>query len=72
LPLSLPAGAGLGVRRARPWARGGVLLANAMLLYSALNSSGWLLHNQPLVVSVTAATFLGAVASAWASIRSIR
>jgi hypothetical protein len=41
------------------------MLANGMLIYSALNSSGWLLQHQPAVLLVTGGTLVGSVAASW-------
>lgn len=61
--------AGVELLRRRPWAPGWALLANGMLAYSAINSSGWLLQNQPAVVVFTGATLVGSAVSAWSLLR---
>jgi hypothetical protein len=61
--------AGLLWRRGSRRAPTVTLLANGMLAYSAINSSGWLLHNQPAVTVLTGATLVGAIASTWNVLR---
>jgi hypothetical protein len=51
---------GRALRARRPYGRGAALAACGMLEYSAINSSGWLLRNQPGVVIVTGGTLIGA------------
>ena len=64
--------AGVAVLRRHRYAPGAALLANGMLLYSAVNSSGWLWHNQRPIVALTAATLVGSVASTWVLLVSRR
>lgn len=57
--------AGLATIRGDHRGRLGALLAAGMLIYSAINSSGWLIENQPPVTLLTAATLVGSVLVAW-------
>lgn len=63
--------AGVGVLRGHRRGRALALVANGMLAYSAVNSSGGLLHNQPAVLLVTAATFLGSATTTWVVFRGL-
>ena len=66
--------AGVGVLRGHRRGHRGralALVANSMLAYSAVDSSGWLLHNQPAVLLVTAATFLGSATTTWVVFRGL-
>jgi hypothetical protein len=51
---------GWALHARRPYGRGAALAACGMLEYSAIDSSGWLLHNRPWVVIVTGGTLIGA------------
>jgi len=64
--------AGILRRRGSRYAFMATMLANGMLVYSAVNSPGRLLHNPPAVTSLTAVTRLGALASTWIVIRAER
>lgn len=55
-------GAGTALLRGRPHAREAALTASGMLIYSSVNSSGWLLEHRPAVVAVTGGTLTGALA----------
>jgi hypothetical protein len=54
--------AGTALLRGWQQRRGAALTACGMLIYSSLNSSGWLLRNQPAVTAVTGATLAGSLA----------
>lgn len=60
---------GVALLRGSRHADAGALVACGMLIYSSVNSSGWLLHNQPAVTLVTAATIVGSVAVVYAILR---
>ena len=53
--------AGTALLRGWPHRREGALTASGMLVYSSINSSGWLLRNQPPVTAVTAVTLAGSL-----------
>lgn len=57
-------GAGWALHREAQHARTLAYLASGMLTYSAINSSGWLLHNQPVVLAATAGTLVGSTVAA--------
>jgi hypothetical protein len=57
--------AGVAILRRFRLGRPAALLANGMMLYSAVNSSGWLLQHQPAVLVLTGATLAGSLASTW-------
>jgi hypothetical protein len=54
--------AGTALLRGQPHAREAALTASGMLVYSSINSSGWLLEHQPAVLAVTGGTLAGALA----------
>ncbi|WP_409332677.1 hypothetical protein [Trujillonella humicola] len=56
--------AGTSLLRGWPQRRGAALVACGMLVYSSVNSSGWLLHERPALTAVTAATLAGSLAVA--------
>ena len=63
------AAAGAALLRGHPHRRAASLTACGMLIYSSINSSGWLLRNQPAVTAVTGLTLAGALAVVRAMLR---
>lgn len=62
--------AGLAVLRDLRSGRPLALVAGGMLVYSSINASGWLLHNQPATLAVTAGTLIGATLAVGDLLRS--
>ena len=64
--------AGTALLRGAPQRRGAALTACGMLIYSSINSSGWLLHNRPALTAAPALTLAGALTTVRLLLRRAR